>query len=238
MPQEISLPRQYQSKQDPNRYNGSVLVTGSRSVDLGLGHNNFDVFIPEKSTIAPHDVAISKSAAALGKFTITINEVPARLIEGGLVKAPTNASTQATGAGITVWRVDIDAVVAKVGGVVYEAAAQADYVIHDTTQYTGLDSGDSAIATVVLKNDDGTVSFDVVKGSAAVTGSQVAPTDAEIQADLGAGVSWLRVCDCTINRTGDTTVTQSQNNKVRFTPQESGTEMSVDFLAFVKSSVG
>src|SRR5262245_4833179 len=64
---------------------------------------------------------------------------------GLMALAPSNASTQATGAGATVWRVNLDKGVVVVGGVKKEFAAEADRVIHDTTQYPSLDSGDSAV---------------------------------------------------------------------------------------------
>jgi hypothetical protein len=143
------------------------------------------------------------------------NEMQNRVLYGGRVAAPTTSSTQASGVGNTTWRVNISEIMAVVGGVAADIAAQADYAIHSGSLYTGLSSGNSAVATVVMQNSGGTVSMAVVKGAAAATGSQVAPTDAEIQAALGAGVEWIKVAECLLNRTADTTVTQSQDNLVR-----------------------
>lgn len=137
-----------------------------------------------------------------------------RLVTGGLVKVPTTASAQITGAGATSWRVNVDAVVAVVDGAAKELVAAADVVIHSATQY--LTSGQSAIAAVVLKIDgSGVASLVSAKGAAATTGSQVAPTDAEIQTAVGAGLSWLKLAETTLNRTGDTTVTQTYDNTKR-----------------------
>jgi hypothetical protein len=54
-----------------------------------------------------------------------------------------------------------------------------------------------------------------VKGTPDTTGTQVAPTDAEIQTAVGAGNDWVKIAECTLNRTGDTTVTESQDNTGR-----------------------
>lgn len=137
-----------------------------------------------------------------------------KVCNGLMVAAPTTPSTQATGTGATAWRVDVAAGVVVVGGVKKEFAAEPDRVIHSATQYTGLASLSSAIATIVAKKDAaGAVTLVNVKGAAAVTATgAVAPTDAEIQAAVGAGLDWVKVCECTLNRTADTAVTQTQNN--------------------------
>jgi len=136
-----------------------------------------------------------------------------RVYKNGMAGAPTTASTQLTGAGVTEWRVDIEALLVAVGGVLAEIAAAADFVIHDTTNLFA--DGESVIAALVAKNVSGTITVVAVKGAAAVTGSQVAPTDGEIQTAVGAGNDWIKIAECTINRTGDTSVTQSQDNTFR-----------------------
>lgn len=137
-----------------------------------------------------------------------------RLVAGGLVKAPTTASTQVTGAGATNWNVNADALVAVVDAGVKELLASVDVVIHDTTQY--LVNGQSAIAAVVLKvAANGTASIVTAKGAAATTGVQVAPDAAAIQTAVGTDLPWLKLGETTLNRTGDTTVTQSYDNTKR-----------------------
>lgn len=137
-----------------------------------------------------------------------------RLVEGGALRTPTTASTQATGTGATAWRVNTDLVIAVVDGVAKAVDPQADISIHSATQY--LVSGQSAVAAVVLKvAANGAASVIAVKGAAATTGAQVAPTDAAIQAAVGAGLSWLKLGEVTLNRTADTTVTQTQDNTKR-----------------------
>jgi hypothetical protein len=132
---------------------------------------------------------------------------------GLMAAAPTTPSTQATGTGNTAWRVNLDKGVVVVGGVRKEFAAEADRVLHSASFYTSLDSGDSAIVAIVAKKAaNGAVTLVNVKGAAAVTGLQVAHTDAQIQAAVGAGLDWVKVCECTLNRTADTTVTQTQDN--------------------------
>lgn len=137
-----------------------------------------------------------------------------RLMTGGLVKVATTVSTQAAGAAATAWRVNVDAVVAVVDGVTKELVNQVDVVIHSATQY--LVNGQSAIAAVVLKvAADGTASIVTVKGTAATTGTQVAPTDAAIQTAVGAGLPWLKLGETTLSRTADTVVAQTWDNTKR-----------------------
>lgn len=136
-------------------------------------------------------------------------------VEGGIVKDPTTPSAQLTGTGNTTWSCDIEALFSAVAGVGFESAVQADVAIHSGSFLTGLVNGASCIAAVVLKNVAGTVTQAIVVGTPATTGSQLAPTDAEIQAAVGAGNEWVKIAECTLNRTGDTTVTETQNNLVR-----------------------
>ncbi len=136
-----------------------------------------------------------------------------RVVNGFDVFAPTTSSTQATGAtGITAWRVDIGAGRAMVDGVAFADDATADFVIHSGTVLVV--NGKSCVAAIIAKNVDGTVSIVAVKGAAALTGAQVAPTDTEIKAAIGPTVPWIKLAECTINRTGDTTVTQTQDNSL------------------------
>jgi hypothetical protein len=131
-------------------------------------------------------------------------------VAGLRADAPTTASTQATGAGATAWRVNVAAGVAMLGDHAKDFAAQADFVVHSASEL--LANGQSATAALVVKDVAGTLSMVAVKGAAATTGQQLAPSDAAIQAAVGAGNDWVKVCEMTLNRTGDTAVTQSQDN--------------------------
>lgn len=134
-----------------------------------------------------------------------------RLLTVPCCSAPTTASTQATGTGTLNWRVNLANLVVVVAGVVKEFAAQADFVIHNTA--TVVASGQSVVAAIIAKNLNGTVSLLVVEGAAATTGAQVAPTDAAIN-KATANMPWVKLAECTLNRTADTTVTQTCNNAV------------------------
>ena len=136
-----------------------------------------------------------------------------KVIAGLRVGTPTTGSTQGSGAaGATDWNVNIEAGIVVVGGVAKDFAAQADYNVHTGSVYPGLTAASkSAIAAIVCKNVSGTVTMVVVEGTVATTGSQVAPTDAEIQAAVGAGNAWVKIAEVTINRTADTAVTQSED---------------------------
>lgn len=134
---------------------------------------------------------------------------------GVLAGDPTTPSAQATGTGNTLWNINLGLGQVTVNGVIKELAAEADHAIHTGSLLTGLTSGKSCRAVVYAKNDGGTVSLGVLKGTAATTGQEVAPTDAQIQTEVGAGVAWIRLAECVLNRTGDVTVTQTQDNSFR-----------------------
>lgn len=156
--------------------------------------------------------------ATLGKqgdlMAKAIVQLAADRVLAGLLKAPTTPSAQITGAGNTSWRVNVDEGLAVVDAAEKNTAAQVDTVIHSGSQL--LVNGQSAIAAVVMKvAADGTASIVTVKGAAATTGTQVAPTVATIQAAVGAGLSWMKLGETTLNRTADTTVTQTYDNSKR-----------------------
>ena len=140
-----------------------------------------------------------------------------RIIEGMLMLAPSSASTQATGAGTLAVRVNINAGLQAVGSTVKELAAQADLVLFNAA--TVLTTGQSVVFDIVAyrSKGDGLVYQRTFRGTAATTGSEVAPSDASIEAALEADTAWMRISRTTVNRTGDTTVTQTYNNTVRNT---------------------
>jgi hypothetical protein len=136
-----------------------------------------------------------------------------KILTGLLLGTPTTASTQATGDGATVWRINISAGIITVGGVMKEFAAAVDTVIHDTTEL--MNSGKSCLAAILAKNVTGTITVVSVKGVVATTGAQLPPTDAIIQTAVGAGNSYVVLGTSLLNRTADTVVTQSQDNTGR-----------------------
>jgi hypothetical protein len=138
-----------------------------------------------------------------------------KVISGLTVVNPTTGSSQLTGTGDTDWNCDITAGVVTVDGVAKSFDAVADFDVHSGSYLTGFANGSSCIAAIVAKNDGGTVSVAAVVGTPATTGSQVAPTDSEIQTELGAGVEWVKLAEITLNRTADTTVTETQDSGKR-----------------------
>jgi hypothetical protein len=138
-----------------------------------------------------------------------------QILAGAGLAAPTTPSSQLTASGNTTWNVNISALLALVGGALGDLAAQTDLAIHSASWLTGLTSGKSCVAAIVLKNVTGTVTCVAVKGTPATTGSQVAPSDTVIQAAVGAGVPWIVIGYSTLNRTGDTAVTEAEDNSYR-----------------------
>jgi hypothetical protein len=169
---------------------------------------------PDTVDLDPSDLAQQTHAIANYFNQIKTHEAN-RCHSGGRSGAPTTASTQLTGAaGVTEWRINIEALVVAVAGILADIAASADEVIHDTTNLLNA-VGQTCWAAVVAKNVAGTVTVVTVKGTAAATASAVPPTDGVIQAAVGAGNSWVKLAECEITRSGDTAVTQTQDNTIR-----------------------
>lgn len=164
-------------------------------------------FLGEAGALLSSD---SGEGATLREVLAALSQAQQYRVHGLRADAPTTASTQATGAGNTAWRLNVAAGVAKLGAAAKDFAAQADLVVHSGSQL--LANGQSCTAALVVKNVAGALSMVAVKGAAAATGSQMAPTDSAIQAAVGAGHDWVKVCEATLNRTGDTAVTQTQDN--------------------------
>ena len=163
----------------------------------------------------PSDLA-QQTHALSNYFNMIKTHEANRVHGGGIVKVATTPSAQLTGVGNTTWSVDIEAIITACGGVLKELGVQADFSIHAGSFLTGLASLSSAIAAIVMKNVSGTVTMVAVIGTPFVTaGGGVGPTDAVIQAAVGAGNAWVKVTEATLNRTADTTVTESWDNTKR-----------------------
>jgi hypothetical protein len=131
------------------------------------------------------------------------------IMDGLIVSDPTTPSTQASGVGNTDWNVDVSAGVAVANSVEGAIAAAADFDVHSGSLL--LADGESVLGWLVITEAAGTVAMEAVLGAAATTGTQVAPTDAEITTAVGHS-DWQKHSQILLNRTGDTTVTQSQDN--------------------------
>lgn len=141
-----------------------------------------------------------------------------RVVQGLLFGPPTTGSTQATGTGASDYNVNISHGLAVVDGVGYELAAQADYDLgHASTGSGILADGESIVYTFLLyrSQGDGLVYLKKIAGTIALTAAVVPVTDAEIDALFPEGTIWMRLADCTVNRTGDLTLTQTYDNLVR-----------------------
>lgn len=134
------------------------------------------------------------------------------VIDGGVVGAPTTPSTQITGTGDTTWNVDVTEVRAKVNDVEDTIAVAADTAVHSGSKL--FDNGESCYAWLVVTESGGSLSLTPVVGTPATTGSQVAPTDAEITTAVSSA-NWAKLALGILNRTGDTTVTQFEDNTGR-----------------------
>lgn len=145
-------------------------------------------------------------------------------VEGFLSSPPTTASTQASGAVAPAWRVNRAPGVARhAGDLSAKPVGSSNLTDFDVTAAAGVGAlaiGQSVIVCLVWCHIyAGTISIKTVKGTPATTGQQLAPTDTQIRTVIAgfypSDTSYVRESKLTLNRTGDTTVTQSQDNTWR-----------------------
>jgi hypothetical protein len=117
--------------------------------------------------------------------------------------------------GDLTWSYNTSALHGAAGGALAVLAAAVDQAIYSGAFLDGLEIGSSCIGAIVIKNVAGTVSLDGVPGTPAVTGNQLPPSDAVIQAAVGASNDWVKIAHATINRTANASVTESWDNTVR-----------------------
>lgn len=126
---------------------------------------------------------------------------------------PTSASTQATGAaGAMDWNVNVTEGFVVVNGVEASFAVAADFDVFSDP--SPIIDGNSIVGALVASEAAGTTSLQVVNGASAASGTEVPPTPAEITTGVTHS-RWVKIAELTINRTGDTTVTQTQKNSAR-----------------------
>lgn len=191
----------------------SSAADGYRILERAQWSERHDYLVPTSMQTARYDIRggqIHIIPTPNWAGTVVVEYIPfASWTPIAIASAPTTASTQVTGAGATTWRVNVAAITVAVGRTTQSIAAAADFSVHSGSQL--VTNGQSCRATIVAKNVSGVVSVVAVKGSAATTGSEVAPTKAQIQTAVGTGNSWTRLADIRISRTADTTVTQSED---------------------------
>lgn len=134
---------------------------------------------------------------------------------GVLIQPSSTGSSQVTGAGDGTYIYDITAGLVHVGGYIKEFAVAADQALETPADIMA--SGYSKVYAIIvwLHPETEAVALKVVPGTKALTGAQVAPTVAEIEATIHVGATWVHLANMTIARTGDTTVTEAVDNTVR-----------------------
>lgn len=134
-------------------------------------------------------------------------------ILGLLATAPTSGTAQGSGTGATTWNIDVTAGDVVVGAVHKNYAAQSNFSVHASTMLVA--ASQSIYARLVEKNVSGTLSMVVVKGTAATTGLETAPTNSDVVTSLGATVTWRDLALLHLTRDAGTTLTQTQDNQLR-----------------------
>lgn len=137
-------------------------------------------------------------------------------VQGMLLAAPSTGSTQATGTGASDFNVNIAAGIVVVDGTPKEFAAQADFSLFSGTPADMADGESRVYSIIAVKSPvTGEISLQVWKGAAAASGSEK-PVDRQTIIDsFDPNTFWFEVGRVTVNRTGDLTVTQSQDSTKR-----------------------
>lgn len=150
-----------------------------------------------------------------------------RVVSGINYTAPTTPAAQPSGANPASWRYNLVGGLFVLSGTtkahLMGSPSYADLSVCDPAGGSPnspiLAVGQSVITVFVgATYSSSVIGITSVVGTPATTGQQVVPTDAEILVGLtGRGYSapYIRVAKLTLNRTGDTTVTQSQDNTWR-----------------------
>ena len=102
-------------------------------------------------------------------------------IQGGIVTTATH--TQVAGTGATTWTVAVSALDVLVNGVYKNEGTQAAFSVHASTCL--VTDGQSIYVWLIEQNSAGTLSTVAVAGTAATSGDETVPSDADILAATG-----------------------------------------------------
>jgi len=153
-----------------------------------------------------------------------------RVICGMITGTATTASAQTTGTGASVFRIDFKIAqgagsssgIVVVGGKIKEFAAAAaavtqDFILANTAGEQFASLYEAVFAVFAIRNIvTDAIELRVLGGTPALSATgAIAPTDAQIEATLGAGTAYLRIVDVLVKRTADTTLALTYNNTVR-----------------------
>lgn len=143
----------------------------------------------------------------LERLNLMKNFLDNQVQSGGLLTD--GGTTQGSGAGTALnFDVDTSAITrAVVGGIPAQLGAGTD-IDSDAGISFGATSGKTVTYAVVLECgvDNDTPALKAIPGAVYATGSEVGPTEAEIDAAVGHS-NWVLLGDWVVNRTADTTVT-------------------------------
>jgi len=176
--------------------------------------SNRSVSTPDRAGKTPSEIANRNSK--LCQDLEALRTFMRNHIQGGYLKAPTTSSAQLTGSGNTTFNVNYESGLAVVDGVAASVPLKADLSIHAGSNigWAALTTK-SCVAAVVAKSVSGVITLVAVKGTVDLDADAVGPTDAVIQAAVGAGNPWVKVGETTLERTADTTVVQTYDNTKR-----------------------
>jgi hypothetical protein len=179
-----------------------------REYDGGRKLSQLDGLDKDMRDIADDLAGIQSAAPAAA---VTASDVAANnvVFEGLTAEPPTTPSSQLTGAGNTTWNIDVSLGAAIVNSIEETFAVQADYAVHSGSKL--LDNGQAIYTWLLLAESGGTVAFTTVDGTAATSGSEVAPTDTEITTGVGHA-NWIKIALLHLHRDGDTSLAQTESN--------------------------
>ena len=130
-------------------------------------------------------LATGELAKALSDMVDALAVSKSGCIQGGIVTTATHS--QAAGTGATTWTVAVSALDVLVNGVYKNETTAAAFSVNAASCL--LADGESIYAWLVEKNDSSTLTTVAVKGTAATTGLETIPTDAEILTALALSMT-------------------------------------------------
>lgn len=179
---------------------GSGLATGELAKDMRDVASDLSTLLTALTAVA--------GATALAS-TADVSET-AGVADGLIVGTPTTASSQAADpGGATDWNVNISAGYAFVNSVGKYNAAQVD--VNVSTGSKIMTIGQAMYAWIVWKEASGTVSQQVVLGTAATSGSETIPSNTDITTAV-THARWIKLALCHAHRSADEVVATTQDS--------------------------
>lgn len=145
-------------------------------------------------------------------ITVPSEGITNKVVQDLRVITPTTPSSQGSGAVAPVVNVNVNSGILASGGILVELQALTSNEVCASPPV--LTIGQSAVCSIYGYNATGTLTLKTVWGAVATTGTQI-QSDKAVYLAANPTLALVQLGNTTINRTGDTTLTQSYDNTAR-----------------------